>query len=400
MSTKTKGTATTNTTVADVLRRYGPEYVRLYQGRMPVDHHKVLGVLSACRTFQLGTVQYACTACGRRHMLGRSCGNRHCATCQQDKGRAWLEKQTKRLLPCSYFLVTFTVPQEIRRFIRAHSTVCYEAMFAAAAAAMKTLAKNPRHLGSDRIGMTGVLHTWGRALDYHPHVHFIVPGGAISQDKKQWNATAENFWLPVRALSVLFREKFRAELRKHDLLDQVATHCGDEAWNQPWIAHSQPVGDGRKSLQYLAPYVFRVAITDRRVMTCRDTADNQGEVVFLHRRSGSRRYRSMKVTAMEFIRRFLQHVLPKGFVKVRHYGYLAAASQTQIDRIRWLIALANLEQFALVSKQLVSERLANPKHTQAATSKPRIRCADCGAEVRVIAHYQPGYYRVPCFDTS
>ena len=263
-------------TVADIVRRWGPKYLERFGAAMPAEHKKVLRMIAACRTGQLGTVVYTCASCGRMHAMGRSCGNRHCPTCQQDKTKAWLEKQTARLLPCPYFLLTFTVPAALRDFLRSNPRVAYAALFAASSAALAELATNPRHIGSRRLGFFGVLHTWGRSLEYHPHLHYIVPGGGLSADGSRWLPSAPGFFLPVRALSVLFRAKFRDVLAHAGLLGQI----DPAVWRQDWVVHSQAAGDGRTSLKYLAPYVFRVAISDRRIVSCDDGPDGRGRVSF------------------------------------------------------------------------------------------------------------------------
>jgi hypothetical protein len=244
--------------VADALRRHGPDYLERFGATMPAEHKKVLRAIMACRTGQLGTVLYECTSCGRTHAMGRSCGNRHCPTCQQDKTKAWLETQTGRLLPCPYFLLTFTVPAALRAWIRSHQRIAYAALFEASSEAIKTLAANPKHVGAATCGFFGVLHTWGRSLDYHPHVHYVVPGGGLGADGSQWLPSHPHFFVPVRALSTVFRAKFRDALARAGVLAQVDA----AVWRQDWVVHSQAVGDGRASLQYLAPYVFRVAISD------------------------------------------------------------------------------------------------------------------------------------------
>ncbi len=196
------------------------------------------------------------------------------------------------------------------------------ALFEASSAAIKTLAADPKYVGTTQCGFFGVLHTWGRTLDYHPHVHYVVPGGGISEDGSQWLPSRADFFVPVRALSILFRAKFRDALERAGLLSEV----DPAVWRQDWVVHSKAVGDGRASLKYLAPYVFRVAISDRRIVACED-----GQVTFSYRRSGSNRWRKMTVDAFEFIRRFLQHVLPSGFQKVRHYR-LPEPQQPGVDR--------------------------------------------------------------------
>jgi hypothetical protein len=364
-------------TVADVLRRYGPAYLERFGTAMPAEHKKVLATITACRTGQLGTVIYQSAACGTTHAMGRSCGNRHCPTCEQDKAKARLENQIDRRLPCPYILLTFTGPAGLRGFVRRHQRVAYAAIFEASSAAIKTQAADPKYVGTPRCGFFGVPHTWGRTLDYHPHVHYVVPGGGISPDGSQWLASRADFFVPVKALSILFRAKFRAALDRAGLLRQV----DPVVWRQDWVVHSQAVGDGQASLKYLAPYVLRVAISDRRIVACED-----GNVTFSYRRSGSNRWRKMTVDALEFIRRFLQHVLPTGFPKVRHYGFLSPNSQMSIGAVRWLVTLHHWLTYRLVWSA-----------PQERATRPRICCPRCGGPVRVLA-FLPRL--VAIFDTS
>jgi putative transposase len=285
-------------------------------------------------------------------------------------------KQAAQLLPCPYFLVTFTLPEALRQFVRGHQRVAYDALFEASNEALKKLAADPKHLGSRRCGFFGVLHTWGRTLDYHPHVHYVVPGGALSQDGSQWLPSRIDFFLPVRALSAVFRAKFRDAMKQVGLYHQI----DPAVWKQDWVVHSRPAGDGRASLKYLAPYVFRVAISDRRIVSFDDQT-----VTFSYR--GSNRWRQMTLEAMEFIRRFLQHVLPSGFQKVRHYGFLSPNSRPSVEAVRWLITLAHGQLFVLLSQ---------PQQTLICV--PRMRCSHCGGLLRLIHVGLPVTIRF--FDTS
>jgi hypothetical protein len=365
-------------TVADVARRFGPDYLERFGATMPAEHKKVLRAIMACRTGQWGTVLYECTSCGRTHLMGRSCGNRHCPTCQQGKTKTWLETQTDRLLPCPYFLLTFTVPAALRAWMRSHKRIAYAALFEASSDAIRTLAADPRHIGAQRCGFFGVLHTWGRTLEYHPHVHYVVPGGGLSADGSKWLPSRSHFFVPVRALSVLYRAKLRDALAGAGVLAQI----DPAVWRQDWVVHSQAVGDGRASLKYLAPYVFRVAISDRRIASCDDD-----QVTFSYRKSGSNRWRKMTLDGPEFLRRFLQHVLPTGFQKVRHYGFLSPNSKVSLQLVQWLIALCHKVVFSLWSVQPQRPPIA-----------PRFRCTACGAPMRTVAFM---HYTVPIiFDTS
>ena len=208
-------------------------------------------------------------------------------------------------------------------------------MFQAAAATLRELAKNPKYLGSSRLGFTGVLHTWGRTLCYHPHLHFIVPGGALSADGETWLSSRADFFVPVEAASILFRAKFLALVADAGLMDQVRKLVGKKAW----VVHSQAVGDGRRALRYLAPYVYRVALSNRRVVKCEPGPDGLGRVTFTYRPKGSRRWRALTVTAEEFIRRFLQHVLPRGFQKVRHYGFAHPRCRVDTEWLKMLVTV-------------------------------------------------------------
>ena len=352
-------------TVNDILRHFGPAYLNKYRERMSLDQLKVLQALAYCRSPAAGCVVLRCTLCSRLHQVPKSCGNRHCPTCQGAKAKAWLEEQQARLLPCAYFMVTFTVPAEFRAFMRSHPRECYRAIFQAAQAALIALAQDPKYLGSDRLGMTGVLHTWGRDLNYHPHVHFIVPGGAISQSGTEWLSSRNDFLLPVLALSKIFRAKYKELMRECGWLDKI----DPQVWTKAWNVNCQAVGDGRDSLRYLAPYVYRVAIGNHRIQEVKTLEDGSGLVTFMVKPSHQKRYRPMTVTAEEFIRRFLQHVLPKGFQKVRHFGFLHKRSK---------ISHAWLAMLVTVTLNMVYV-LTVTRPTPPA--KPSLRCAHCGGQL-------------------
>jgi Putative transposase/Transposase zinc-binding domain len=363
-------------TVAEVVRRYGQEYLERFGANMPAAHKKVLSAIAACRTGELGLVLYQCACCGQMQAMGRSCGNRHCPSCQRDKAEAWLEKQTDRLLPCPYFLVTFTLPAALREIARSHQRVVYSALFEASSAALRALAADPKYLGSDRLGFFGVLHTWGRTLEYHPHVHYVVPGGALSGEGDCWLPSRADFLVPVKALSIVFRAKFREIMRRAGLLNGI----NPAVWQRDWVVDSQASGDGRQSLRYLAPYVFRVAIGDRRIISCDDA-----KVTFTYRRVGSNRPRKMTLDVMEFLRRFLQHVLPAGFQKVRYFGFLSPASRTSIEAVRWLVTLHNGGVFTLIAML-----------TAPPVEPPAPRCPACGGLMLLL-----GFAAAPAvFDTS
>jgi hypothetical protein len=365
-------------TVADVVRRYGGDYLDQFGATMPAEHKKVLRAIGACRTGALGMVLYRCESCGTTHAMGRSCGNRHCPSCQQNKSDAWLKDQIDRLLLCPYFLLTFTLPAELREVARSHQRAVYSALFEASSAALRRLAADPRFVGTDRLGFLGVLHTWGRTLEYHPHVHYVVPGGGLSADGSCWLPSRADFFVPVKALSIVFRAKLREALGREGLLELV----DPAVWRRDWVVHSRAAGDGRTSLRYLAPYVFRVAIGDHRIISC-----EAGKVTFTYRRVGSNRPRRMTLDADEFLRRFLQHVLPRGFQKVRHFGFQSPNSATLLEAVRWLVTVAIGAIFTLK---------AEPAERPATILAPL--CPVCGRTMCVL-----GFAAAPApaiFDTS
>ena len=371
-------------TIGEIFRQYGPAYRRKYAARMSLDQLQVMHLLQRCRTGELGGAWYRCDACAKDHAIPRSCGNRHCPRCQGHKAKQWLETQLEKLLPCEYFFITFTVPKELRRFVRAHPRECYRALFEAAAATLMKLAKNPKYVGSSRLGFTGVLHSWGRTLCFHPHAHFIVPGGAISEDGEEWLSSRADFFVPVRAASVIYRAKFKALMADAGLLHQIPK----VAWKKCWVVHSKAVGDGRRALRYLAPYVYRVAISSRRIVKCEPGPDGWGHVTFTYRQSGSQRYRAMTVTAEEFIRRFLQHVLPRGFQKVRHYGF--AHPRRRID-LEWLKILVTVTLNSVYVLIVAAKPLA-------VTHGPT--CPDCGGALTRVGFIPAQDWPFVSHDTS
>lgn len=374
-------------TIGDIFRRCGAAYRQKYAHRMSQDQLKVMAMLERCRTGELGSVLYRCQNCGKKHVMPRSCGNRHCPLCQGHKAKQWFETQLEKLLPCAYFLITFTVPAALRSLIRSHPRECYRALFDTAAATLIELACNPRYVGSSQLGFTGVLHTWGRTLSYHPHVHFLVPGGAISEDGQSWLSSRVDFFVPVRAASLIFRAKFRAVMDRLGWLKQIPK----QVWSQDWVVHSQAVGDGRRAIQYLAPYVFRVAISNRRLVNYDPGPESDplaGHVSFTYRKSGSQRYRKMTVTTEEFIRRFLQHVLPRGFQKVRHFGF--AHPRRRIDP-EWLQMLVTVTLHPVYVLTVMAKPLP--------VRRPPC-CPECGGTLLCIG-FQPARHRLcRALDTS
>ena len=350
-------------TVNDIFRAYAPEYLSNFGDAIPEEHRKAISAIINCRTPACGTTFFRCEACGERHAIHRSCGNRHCPTCQHHKSRAWLEKQLDRRMPGHHFMITFTVPEQLRRFIRSNQRAAYAALFSASSETMKKLAFDPKFMGGELPGFFGVLHTWGRTLEYHPHIHYIVVGGAFSSGDKTWKPSGTGFYVPVEAASPIFRAKFRDEMKKTGLFDQIP----DEVWRTLWNVNSQPVGDSEASLKYLAPYVFRVALSNNRIVKV------VNRTVFIrYRKTGSNRWRILELEVMEFIRRFLQHVLPTGFMKVRYYGFLSPTCKVPIEDIRTLIELA----YGFEKIMPESEEMPPPL---------RPTCGSCGGFLKVLS---------------
>lgn len=295
-----------------ILRAHGPAYRQRFETRMSRDQLRAMRDLAACHTSVLGGVRWQCPRCQERVFAYRSCGNRHCPACGQADAILWLARQQRMLLPgVPYHLLTFTVPEALRRPIRSHPREALPLLFEAARSALLDLCRDPRFLGG-LPGLTAVLHTWTRQHLYHPHVHFLATGGGLGTDGT-WRQTGPKFLVPVRALSEIFRARLRDALReRHPAI--FATVPG-KVWRKPWVVHSKPVGAGDHALGYLARYIHRVALADSAILRHDDR-----EVVFRYRDSQTGQSRTARLEPMEFLRRFLQHVLPSGFRKVRHFG--------------------------------------------------------------------------------
>jgi hypothetical protein len=315
--------------LAEIFRRYGPDYIDRFRDRMLPSHHRAINDIICCRTEQMGGHLYRCENPDCEHLVYayHSCGNRSCPKCGQDKTQRWIETQHNLLLPTHYFLATFTLPCELRPVARSNQKVVYDLLFKSSAAALQKLAKDPRFVGGD-IGMMGGLHTWQRDMGYHPHVHFIVPGGGLSPDRSKWLASNPDFFVPVEALSPIFRAKFRDALKKTDLFDTVPA----DVWLKDWVVHCKPVGNGNSALKYLAPYIYRVAITNNRIEKLQND-----QVSFRFKNSDTNQWETATVPAPDFIHRFLQHVLPKNFVKIRYYGFLSPNNRNLLAVAKYLL---------------------------------------------------------------
>jgi len=358
--------------VADILRVHADEL----RPSLTAAQHRAVRDLMACRTAARGGQVWACDQCGTRQYSYHSCRNRHCPKCHGEQTARWLEQQRARLLPGDYWLLTFTLPGELRPLARAQPKVVYGLLMSCAFAALQKLALDPRYVGAS-LGALAVLHTWTRSLLYHPHVHLVVPSGGLSADGLRWVPPQNPAYLvPVRALSVLFRAKLRDGLHQAGLLGSAPSSVWDKT--KPWVVHCQAAGRGEKVVEYLARYVFRVAISNSRL-----EAFEHGQVTFRYRDNRTHQMQHLTLPAVAFLERFLLHVLPERFVKVRHYGFLAPAAKEKLARVRALLPAPTPapEEASAPASDAGSDPTS-------ASSAPR-RCPHCGIGHLVLVEELP-----------
>ncbi len=304
-----------------ILKNNLSEYLEKYGNQSPESHLRAIRDILLCRTPELGGEVYLCQECAELHYSYHSCKNRHCPKCGRNDSAKWLEKQLAKLLPVKYFMVTFTIPRELHKTCLSNQKLLYDLQFKASSEALKTLLSDPKYAGGVS-GFTGVLHTWTRQLEYHPHIHYIVPGGAWNKERKEWQKAGNKFLIPVKALSVIYRAKFRDLLRLEN--QHLFGRISPLVWQQKeFVTDSRPVGKGREALTYLANYVYRTAITNNRILWEKD-----GLVTFKYKPAGSAKFAFKSVDSVEFINKFLMHVLPQGFQKIRYYGFLSPAAKS------------------------------------------------------------------------
>jgi len=315
--------------VADIVRLHGAAYLARFGPSVAPSQLRALREIDACRTPACGGHVYQCDHCGEQRYTYHSCRNRSCPKCHREQTERWLEQQRAHLLPCAHFLLTFTLPEDLRALARTHQRTVYGLLMQCAAAALQQLARDPRYLGG-RLGCLAVLHTWTRALLYHPHVHLLVTAGGLSSDGTQWLEPKHPAYLvPVQALSAIFRAKMCAALKKAALLAQVPPGV----WEKSWVVHCQPAGRGEQVLDYLGRYIFRVAIPNSRLERIED-----GQVTFRARDNRTQKLRRVTLSGVEFLHRFLSHVLPRGCVKVRYYGLWSPTCRRHLAQARTLLS--------------------------------------------------------------
>jgi len=378
--------------VADIFRTHGPAWRQAQHAHLSLSQLKVMSAIEQCRTAALGGHVLRCHACDHLEIAYNSCRNRHCPKCQARAAQRWLEERQADLLPVEYFHVVFTLPAPISAIAYTNKALIYRLLFEVAAETLRTIAGDTRHLGA-HIGVTLVLHTWGSALTHHPHVHGIVPGGGLSADGERWVACKPGFFLPVRVLSRLFRRRFLEELTKAQGAGQLqffgefaglaeATAFAD--WLTPlrkceWVVYAKrPFAGPQAVLAYLSRYTHRVAISNQRLVAM----DERG-ITFRwkdYRSKERARIKTMTLSPDEFMRRFLLHVLPGGFHRIRHFGLLANGGRREnLAKVRELLQVTPMPQ-PETADALVSPTLAQPIFV----------CPDCGAAMVVIETFGRG----------
>jgi len=371
--------------LADIFRHYGADYRQKYAAGLLPSHRQTMRDIERCRTDALGGQMYSCPTCGEVGYSYHSCRNRHCPKCQHEQAQEWLALQQELLLPVPYFLLTFTLPAELRTLTSRNQKLLYAILFRASAEATQQLARDPRFIGG-QVGLVGVLHTWTRNLAYHPHIHYLVPGGGWSADRQCWQPARNNFFLPVRALSRLFRARFQQHLRQTSLFAQIPT----KVWHREWVVHCKPVGNGQTALKYLAPYVYRVALSNRRLIKLVDTGNMEtSRITFQYRASDTGQLKLCTLSAEKFIQRFLQHVLPRGFVKVRYFGFLGASVRPRLLSLR-----QQLEQNSLMENAKLPSN-ADSDETSSVVSRPTMPCPKCHQPMVYLRTLAPTACRSP-----
>jgi Putative transposase/Transposase zinc-binding domain len=382
--------------VADIFRDHGSAWRHVNRGHVTLGQLKVMSAIENCRTAALGGHVARCEDCAHTTIAYNSCRNRHCPKCQGAAAREWMAAREAELLPIPYFHVVFTLPSAIGDIAYQNKTVIYDLLFKASSEAMLTIAGDRKHLGA-RIGITSVLHTWGSAMTHHPHVHMIVPGGGLAKDGSRWISCKPNFLLPVRVLSKLFRRLMLEKLAVAHKAGQLRffgshAHLADaKAFaaflaplrNKRWFVYAKrPFAGPKAVLAYLSRYTHRVAISNRRLI-----AIDERRVTFKvkdYRIEGPGRYTTMTLDVGEFIRRFLIHVLPKGFHRIRHYGLFASSNRAEkIARARELLGL-------VTSAADASTKAQHTVETDPAAQAPAHPCPCCGGRMFIIETFEAG----------
>lgn len=340
----------------ELYQRYRGQLVQKYGHRLLTSQRRAIDDIVNCRTPVLGEILSTCPHCGGDHTRPHSCGNRNCPVCQNNLATAWLDKQRAKLLPVRYYLLTFTLPAQLRTTAYNHQKTVYDALLNAAKNTVNDVASNPRHLGA-QVGLTAVLHTNSRKLDFHPHVHIVLPAGGIDNTRKLWISNSRKYLFPYQVLKTLFREKFLAAMRKAQLGYEPTLHKTN------WVVNIRAAGKGEPALKYLSKYLYRGVIQEKNILN-----DTNGLIAFKYLEAKTDTWKTRELPAVDFLHLLLTHVLPKRFRRVRSYGFLHGNAATTLHKIQLLLK-------------------ATPT-ISAGNSRPRLlKCPDCGATEIVINYY-------------
>jgi hypothetical protein len=339
--------------IKDIIEKYRVPFERKYSHTLLPGQLKALDSMLKCRTDECGKMLLECPDCGHTKLHPHSCGNRNCPQCQNHESTKWIERQKSKLLPVKYFLVTFTVPFELRRPAYCNQRMFFEALFTASNEAMKELASNPRHLDGE-VGMTAVLHTNNRRLDIHPHIHLIVPAGALNKKKKLWKKKNGKFLLPCKPLAKLFKGKLLAILKEKGITFPATVYFMN------WGVNFQDAGSGEHAIKYLARYLYKGVISETSIIK-----NEKGKITFQYKNSETKQMEKRTLYGEDFLMLILQHVLPKGFRRTRDYGFLHGNAKKTLKLIQLIL-------HAKVPFEIESER-------------PVFKCPDCGQKMQLIA---------------
>lgn len=344
--------------LVSIVDQHVDDFMAKYADRVLPSHLNAINAIRRCRTRDSGEIQVHCTECDRAQWRPMSCGHRHCPKCQNHETSQWLDRQRSKLLPVEYFMVTFTLPFELRPLAWHFQSSIYAIMFACVTSTLRDFGLNPKHLGAN-MGMTAVLHTNTRKLDYHPHVHVIVPGGGIDKSRRQWKKLKGKYLFHEFALAKVFRARFLEAANKEELTIPVDVP-------KEWIVNCRHVGKGLPTLKYLSRYLYRGVIAEKNILSCRD-----GKVTFSYVESGSGETKYRTLNAEDFIWHILQHVLPRGFRRVRDYGFLHGNAKKLLSLVQ------------LVLRVMIEPASPRPR--------PVFKCPTCKSPMTITAFRRPAW---------
>jgi Putative transposase/Transposase zinc-binding domain len=344
--------------LVSIIEQFQDAFVAKYADRLLPGHLNALAAILRCRTPDSGELHVRCTECGQAEWRPLSCGHRSCPKCQNHEASQWLDRQQAKLLPVSYFMVTFTLPYELRPLAWSFQKTIYSILFACAISTLKDFGLNPKHLGAD-LGMTAVLHTQNRQLDFHPHIHVIVPGGGVDKRRRQWKKVKGKYLFNEFNLADVFRARFLEAVNKERLTIPVGAP-------KEWVAHCVHVGKGLPALKYLSRYLYRGVITEKNIISCRD-----GQVTFSYIESGSGKTCCRTLPGEDFLWQVLQHVLPRGFRRVRDYGFLHGNAKKLLSLVQ------------LILRVMIEPNPLRPR--------PVFKCPNCKAPMVITAVRRPAW---------